>query len=166
MRHCAVKQHVAACACHPSSHAGGLNNCSLRILNSGNVGLENVTVPDQDTGCPMLSYLAPGADHNCTMSRAVSQQDFDDWDTNGTRLFLTASVTGWPTGVVAKAQVNNVTNSSVALVSRPSFTLVSASVAPTLVWYAGGYQITAAYTLMMSVQHAHAHTPKSWLVGY
>jgi len=125
------------CSLLPYLATGGITNCTLRLVNTGNVGLQNITVPDQGSGCPMVSYLAPGADHNCTMSRAVSQPDFDDWDTNGTRLFLQASVTALPTGVVATAQVSNSINGTIPLLSRPSLIKVSAVVSPNSIWHPG-----------------------------
>lgn len=121
----------------PCLATGGITNCTLHLVSTGNVGLQNITVPDQGSGCPMVSYLAPGADHNCTMSRSVSQSNFDDWDTNGTRLFLQASVTALPTGVVATAQVSNYINGTIPLLSRPSLIKVSAVVSPNSIWHPG-----------------------------
>jgi hypothetical protein len=72
------------------------------------------------------------------MSHLVSQEDFDAWDANGTRVSLAVSITALPAGVFETAQISNNTNGSTVLVSRPDFLLAAAAaVTPTEANFAG-----------------------------
>lgn len=124
--------------CDPPGDADAPVICGVEIVNSGNVGLNDTTVVDQTDHCPSVPCLAPGQSHRCNMSRLVSQEDFDAWDANGTRVALAVSITAQPAGVFETAQISNTTNGSTVLVSRPSFVLASAAaVVPTEVSFAG-----------------------------
>jgi hypothetical protein len=111
--------------------------CGLTLANTGNVGLTSLTVAGQSAGCPVVAVLEPGASTNCSMSRAVTQGDFDAWDANATRAVLSASVTVMPRGVVATTQVNHTATASVELLSRPDFTVTTVAATPDNVWAPG-----------------------------
>lgn len=114
--------------------------CGLNIINSGNVGLDNITVIDQTPHCPVILSLAPGESHACNMSRAVSQADFDAWDADGTRVSLSVHITAMPAGTFETAQISNTTAGTTVLVSRPGFTATAVPVTPDNVQYAGEHR--------------------------
>lgn len=53
--------------------------CTLNVVNSGKANVTALTFPGQP-GCN-LPDLMPGGEANCSISKVVSQTDYNSWDT-------------------------------------------------------------------------------------
>ncbi|KAG1654010.1 Serine-aspartate repeat-containing protein D [Nymphon striatum] len=114
-----------------SISAPGTITYTFAFVNTGNVGLTNLTVADANidsgtlSGCP-IANLAVGANANCTATRAISQTQIDA----GTTITNTAtpSATG-PDGTtpVTEDDTPNDNSTSTSVLSNPSYTMKKTS---------------------------------------
>lgn len=115
-------------------HTGGSLLCTLEVKNTGNSGLQALSVPGQPN-CTELAKLGPGSSASCRVSKSVLQADFDIWDiVAGTAnaesgmLRMSVTVTATPTAAALASHVQSTTAAvAVSLVSQPSFKVLNAS---------------------------------------
>ena len=115
--------------------AGHAAVCSLTLVNPGEANLTAVTV-DGQPGCNFTS-LAAYSSVNCTVSRQVSQADFDNWDTKQAKVVLAVMAHATALGHAEPKAVNSSTSIAQDLVSVQSLDLTQAYANPPSVTAAG-----------------------------